>query len=154
MSKSAKGRVKCTPTKCRQYLRLILANVFSNVGLCGLVVGYAIIGALTFESLEANQESHMKEEIKQLREKCVQKLWNATLKYNVLFEPNWTREARETLKEFEQKVAGAAKTEGYDGKGTDKELQWSFSGALLYSVTVITTIGMFMICTTRVREGG
>lgn len=36
----------------------------------------------------------------------------------------------------------AAKLDGYDGKEVDDvERQWSVSGALLYSITVITTIG-------------
>lgn len=48
----------------------------------------------------------------------------------------------EQLRRFETNVVAAAKLEGYDGKDVfDAERQWSFSGALLYSVTVITTIG-------------
>ncbi len=36
----------------------------------------------------------------------------------------------------------ATKVEGYDGKEVDDaERQWSVSGSLLYSITVITTIG-------------
>ena len=41
------------------------------------------------------------------------------------------------------------KTDGYDGKEAvegdvvQEPSQWSLSGALLYSVTIITTIGMF-----------
>ena len=59
-----------------------------------------------------------------------------------MYRQNWTREASKVLKKFEQDVIRKAKTEGYDGQeGTDEASQWDFSGALLYSVTVITTIG-------------
>ena len=63
--------------------------------------------------------------------------------FNVLYRENWTREAGKVLKRFEQNVIRKAKTEGYDGSdsGDDSSVQWNFSGALLYSVTVITTIG-------------
>jgi hypothetical protein len=61
----------------------------------------------------------------------------------VLYEGKWKNLALEQLRKFETNVVAATKVEGYDGKDTrDADLQWSFSGALLYSVTVITTIGM------------
>ena len=63
--------------------------------------------------------------------------------FNVLYRENWTREAEKVLRRFEQNVIRKAKTEGYDGGDSedDSSVQWNFSGALLYSVTVITTIG-------------
>jgi hypothetical protein len=61
----------------------------------------------------------------------------------VLYEEEWSHRVHEELRKFETNVVAAAKMEGYDGKELrDSDLQWSFSGALLYSVTVITTIGM------------
>ena len=60
----------------------------------------------------------------------------------MLYRQNWTVEAGKVLKRFEKNVIHKAKTEGYDGgDDNDGNAQWGFSGALLYSVTVITTIG-------------
>ena len=60
----------------------------------------------------------------------------------MLYHDNWTREAHRVLRRFEQDVIRKAKMEGYDGhEGNDTVSQWNFSGALLYSITVITTIG-------------
>lgn len=44
------------------------------------------------------------------------------------------------LRRFEVTLVQAVRKEGYDGK-EDAQLQWSFTGALLYSIIVITTIG-------------
>lgn len=61
---------------------------------------------------------------------------------NVLYEQNWTTLVTEQLKRFETKVIEMSSQLGYNGRDPgDKDRQWSFSGALLYSVTVITTIG-------------
>ena len=64
--------------------------------------------------------------------------------FNVLYRENWTAAASKVIRKFELDVIRKAKNEGYDGQddgGTDATSQWDFSGALLYSVTVITTIG-------------
>ncbi|XP_022245756.1 potassium channel subfamily K member 18-like isoform X2 [Limulus polyphemus] len=69
-------------------------------------------------------------------------LWRITNKLNVLYEANWTLAVGGRLREFEQTVVNAVRNEGYDGREVEAlELQWSFPGALLYSLTVITTIG-------------
>jgi len=41
-------------------------------------------------------------------------------------------------------VVSATKNYNWDGKNK-VEAQWSFAGAMLYSVTVITTIGSFLV---------
>ena len=68
-------------------------------------------------------------------------LFNFAEKYNVLWRENWTIDAGKVLKRFEQEVIRKAKNDGYDGQDDKNKAQWNFSGALLYSVTVITTIG-------------
>jgi hypothetical protein len=54
---------------------------------------------------------------------------------------NWTSAVELELRKFEAIVAAAAKRDGYDGSSRETDMQWSFSGALLYSVSIITTIG-------------
>jgi hypothetical protein len=47
--------------------------------------------------------------------------------------------------DFKDEVVDAVKSMGWDGQEDmdETKLQWSFAGALLYAVTVITTIGSF-----------
>ncbi len=64
-------------------------------------------------------------------------------KFNVLWRDNWTSHASRVIRRYEELVIHKAKSEGYAG-GEEQDndtVQWNFSGALLYSVTVITTIG-------------
>ncbi|XP_035231532.1 TWiK family of potassium channels protein 7-like [Stegodyphus dumicola] len=132
------GVSKCS--KCRRYCRLIATFLFSHIGLCALVVGYSIIGAFTFEALEAGHEKTKRQLMLKERENVVINLWALTSKSNVLSEHNWTTLATETLQDFEITLVKAVRKEGYDGKD-ESPLQWTFSGALLYSIIVITTIG-------------
>ncbi|XP_034256919.1 potassium channel subfamily K member 3-like [Thrips palmi] len=123
-------------------LRSFFTHLFSNVGLFSLVGGYVLLGALLFESLEGGYEMNQRGSMKGHRDDCLRELWALTERFNVLYQENWTQQAQEQLRRFETRVVEATKVEGYDGKDPqDQDRQWSFSGALLYSVTVITTIG-------------
>lgn len=62
---------------------------------------------------------------------------------DVLQPENWTREVKDRLKEFEQNLLDAMKKDGWDGTETAGVTQWTFAGALFYSIIVITTIGKF-----------
>ncbi|KAF5306925.1 hypothetical protein FQA39_LY00155 [Lamprigera yunnana] len=57
---------------------------------------------------------------------------------NVLYEKNWTRLVTEQLKRFEKAVIESSRTEGISNISCT---QWTFGGALLYSLTLLTTVG-------------
>ncbi|KYB26169.1 hypothetical protein TcasGA2_TC034005 [Tribolium castaneum] len=57
---------------------------------------------------------------------------------NVLYEKNWTRLVTEQLKRFERAVVEAGKA---DGASNPAAPHWTFGGALLYSLTLLTTVG-------------
>lgn len=59
---------------------------------------------------------------------------------NVLYERNWTLLVHEQLRRFEGTIVAATRGGLVETLG-DRLPRWSFSEALLYSVTVITTIG-------------
>jgi len=61
-----------------------------------------------------------------------------SVRMHVLHELNWTKLVYEPLHKFETQIISTKNIQGYDSKNTE---QWSLTGALLYSVTVITTIG-------------
>ncbi|KAH8418683.1 hypothetical protein KR222_009631, partial [Zaprionus bogoriensis] len=140
-----------------QLLKLLL----SSPGLVLLVAAYSVLGALIFPLLEAPQDLSKSAAIAKSREDCLRELWIITEKLNVLYERNWTMLVHEQLRRFEGSIvaatrpgvaaasavaaagAGAGSASalghfGYDGGDTHS---WTFSEALLYSVTVITTIG-------------
>lgn len=77
------------------------------------------------------------------RIKTRDRLWEITQKFNVLEEEEWREQAAKEVKEFQKKVVEAF-IGGYEGRDVsqlNETSQWSFSGAFLYSLTVITTIG-------------
>ena len=91
--------------------------------------------------LESPYEVQLKNDVQVTRRFFVQRLWNLTLDLNVLHPENWTDMANEILGDYTKEVYIATKLKGWDGKDGETELQWTFAGSLLYSITVITTIG-------------
>lgn len=125
---------------CRSCFRKFAAFLFSHVGLCALVVGYSVLGAFAFRALEGPYEVRKASQVRALREQTVGRLWDVTAALNVLYKDNWTAAVNEHIRQFQLRLVAAVK-DGYDGKESGREQQWSFSGAFLYSLTVITTIG-------------
>jgi hypothetical protein len=80
------------------------------------------------------------EDITLAREKTRDRLWEITQQFNVLEEEEWRKQAAIEVLKFQGEVIEAF-GKGYDGTASYENSQWSFSGAFLYSLTVITTIG-------------
>ncbi|XP_054090288.1 AF4/FMR2 family member lilli [Zeugodacus cucurbitae] len=143
----------------------LLKVLFSPPGLVALVVGYSMLGACIFPLLEAPQDINTSAAIAKSREECLRELWIITEKLNVLYERNWSTLVHEQLRRFEDSIVAATRHTNnssysigmFGGSSTalrrygstfdastDAMLaptHWSFGEALLYSVTVITTIG-------------
>ncbi|XP_037091314.1 uncharacterized protein LOC119111611 [Pollicipes pollicipes] len=134
--------------RLRYYLKVFFTHLFSHVGLCGLVVGYSVIGAFLFEFLESRSAEETarptlprekRQEIDGFRARCLEDLWAFTMNCTVLRKANWTEQALPRLRQLEENIIGVVTSQRSNGRV--EVVEWSFSSALLYSVTVITTIG-------------
>ncbi|XP_041450179.1 uncharacterized protein LOC111079074 [Drosophila obscura] len=150
------AKKKSCPRRC---LGQLLKLVLSTPGLMLLVTLYSVLGALIFPLLEAPQDLTKSAAIAKSREDCLRELWIITEKLNVLYERNWTMLVHEQLRRFEGSIVAAtrqgaagigggasfqpasASALGHFGYDAGDPQSWTFSEALLYSVTVITTIG-------------
>ena len=81
----------------------------------------------------------------QVRDWHVNELWVWTTKLNVLDHQNWTAKAKELLTNLTREVFLSTTNKGFDGKSDFSTPRWNFAGALLYSVTVISTIGNYRL---------
>ncbi len=135
---------------CKKFTKFM----FSHIGLCGMVIAYCVAGGFIFAHLEQTNE---KQECTKAMDKyhpmannTVNKLWEVGKTFcdkkdddeNV---DNALKEIGKLVIQFRNDVLEL----GYDGtnctamgeEGSGVGYQWSFPGALLFSVTVVTTIG-------------
>uniref|UniRef100_A0AC35TZF4 Ion channel n=1 Tax=Rhabditophanes sp. KR3021 TaxID=114890 RepID=A0AC35TZF4_9BILA len=122
------------------FVKRIIAFFFSHVGLCALVVGYALLGAVVFRAVEGPHEQYVQSEMQLSRQNAVNIAWNATFRVNRLNKQQWQGIVFAQVRKFRKKSLWAIR-KGYDGKEYGVSAQWTFTGAFLYSLTVITTIG-------------
>ncbi|EFX83663.1 hypothetical protein DAPPUDRAFT_47647 [Daphnia pulex] len=118
--------------KVKEFTRKLIAFLFGHVGICGLVVGYIIMGAFAFMAIESEDQKRQYADVERVREATIQNLWNITHELNVLYPNEWNESVSIEVQLFQQKIVhDAATTTG----------AWSFSASFLYCLTVITTIG-------------
>ncbi|XP_033329528.2 TWiK family of potassium channels protein 18 [Megalopta genalis] len=138
-----KRRRKPWGERIADWTRALIAFLFSNVGIVCLVVGYTIAGAFLFTHIEGRNSMDIAGDVIRLRNMTAANLWELTSKENVFSERIWKTKVRAILENYQRKMVTAIKN-GYDG--ADENKRWSFAGAFLYSLTVITTIGYGNIC--------
>lgn len=98
-------------------------------------------GAFLFQYIEGASEIEARKNIVETRRHRIQTLWNLTCTLNLFEEEKWRTGVRRLLEDHQDFLVEAIRS-GYDGSDSaEVTKQWSFSGAFLYSLTVITTIG-------------
>ncbi|XP_034937662.1 potassium channel subfamily K member 1 [Chelonus insularis] len=128
--------------KIKDCCRKLVAFMCTQVGVGGLIVGYAIVGAIGFSNIELQTEYPHVEEMKELRKNFSEKLWSATAadrNVNILNKTAFERQTDGILKDFQQDVVEAIKYKGYNGKSV-KDV-WSLPAALMFCLSVFTMIG-------------
>ncbi|KAF5303260.1 hypothetical protein FQA39_LY09999 [Lamprigera yunnana] len=128
--------------KCKDYFRNFLAFMFSNVGIIGLVVGYTVAGAFIFINIEGDTEELLRRTISLQRDHKADVIWNVTIIINHFNETFWKKYVLQELEEYQVTITQAIKN-GFDGTDSvQTNVPWSFPGAFLYALTVITTIDL------------
>lgn len=137
-----------------------VAFLFSNLGLAAMVVAYSIMGGFLFRAIEAPAEQSTKYRVRAARQRgvdeigrlaaslCDRRRRRRSAPEMTSADPGDAARIAAVLLEFQGEVLHAVQELGWDGNDdvTESELQWSFAGALLYAVTVITTIGIHTCC--------
>lgn len=75
-----KRRRKTWVERIADWTRALIAFLFSNVGIVGLVVGYTIAGAFLFISIEGETSSDATDNVIRLRNLTAVTLWELTSK--------------------------------------------------------------------------
>jgi len=131
--------------RCKNCCKSLTTFIFSRVGLCLLVVAYAFGGGVVFQYLEGPTEGRVTQVVQRRLHITVEKLFNTSEQSKVLYKSNWTTMARQILEQYQQELVGQSKR-GYQGERIDDDTkQWNFPGAILYAITVITTIGKYFV---------
>ena len=120
--------------------------MFSRVGLFFVMIGYVALGGGLFQALEAGNEQKMRQSMSEELNSTLYKLWHVILRVNSYpyadKKGNFTLNATQELEKFEETVKKQVR-EGFDGRtGPDATNDWNFFGAILYAVTLVSTIGM------------
>lgn len=121
--------------------RKLVAFMCTQVGVGGLIVGYAIVGAFGFMMIEIQEDSpyaKLHQHVTSRRNTYALELWKRTagnLKVNVLDKRAFHNETDRILLDFQSELVAAVK-KGYNGL-TLEEL-WSFPAALMYCLSIFT----------------
>ncbi|CAF0868537.1 unnamed protein product [Didymodactylos carnosus] len=142
-----------TNSKTRSCLKKTAKFLFSHLGLVGLVVVYSVAGGFLFELLEQHEEmkncqqaqGDQQTSINQLKQTLVSYIqFNTTSSGADSTKDNMTtayQKIGSMLIDFRTNVLNITSTFKYEGQDCSEVNKWTFPGALLFSITVITTIG-------------
>ena len=134
--------------KALTYCKKFVAFLFSHIGLCSLMVAYAILGGTIFKASEGPFEIQTKVRVNNEREKTKNQILELATEMllNKKSRNDTGNEIDKLLHSFQTEVYIATDLHGFNNGGQDEletEEQWSFASSLLFAITVMTTIGKF-----------
>lgn len=135
------------------------ASPLTCLAICFLVLTYNLLGGFLFLVIEGNslaEETSVaasKPNLSQtqsgdLRSKTVERLWSITEDLNILYKENWTKLAAKELMDFQKVLIKSMQAGDIPNIAAHYETidyRWTFAGSFLYALTLITTIGKFII---------
>lgn len=113
--------------------------MFTQVGVGGLIVGYAALGALAFPLVEEVYENPTIEKANKLRNDTAEALWGVTEQVNMLNTTAWIVEFNKTLFTFQLGFTDLVR-QGYEIK-TPKDIWGDYPTALMFCLSVFSMIG-------------
>lgn len=141
-------------TFCR-CMKKFLLFLLSYVGITIIVVAYSIMGGFVFVALESSNEKNVNHKVLKIREKHLKNLSDALGNMNDTKKEIWRLHADKVMQQFQADIYDLISVEGWGGDDISQnktDPKWTFAGGLLYSVTVITTIGNGFIYSYRHRN--
>ncbi|KAI6240044.1 Potassium channel subfamily K member 18 [Aphelenchoides fujianensis] len=122
-------------TRVVNLVKRIIAFFFSHVGLCALVIGYALLGAVVFRAVEGPHEEYIQKEVSSARNRAINVAWNATFRVNKLDQSQWEKTVYAQVKLFQRKCMWAIPSR------IRREGARDIRPMDVHGLTVITTIG-------------
>lgn len=123
--------------KFKSFCRKTIAFMCTQVGVGGLIIVYALVGAFGFQSIEKNAPAQ-KYNCTLMRSRYAKELWMKASKHNVFNETAWKAEINETIKTFQDELTDMVQ-HGYDNRTLDEI--WSFPATLMFCLSVFSMIG-------------
>jgi len=138
------------------FVKTVLAFAFSQVGIILLCIVYAVVGANTFISMEnpAEEQRYLDKQqaakdITKATDYLCNNFWFLIKTNNTkrkLNETAFYEKAEADLRDHIMKITNAAADKGYDGEVEGWSYEWTFPNTLLFTITIMTTIGYGHIC--------
>lgn len=124
--------------KLKDCCRKLVAFMFTQVGVGGLIICYAIFGAFTFIALEVKYDNEGIRTVQKLRIEFAEGLWNATEQFNTLNTTAWVEEVNKYLTFYQGNFTDLVR-KGYESR-TPQEI-WTFPTALMFCLSIFSMIG-------------
>lgn len=112
--------------------------MFTQVGVGGVIVGYAICGAFAFQYIEKQHKNTGIDYVDKMRQETAEGLWNATEQFNMLNTSAWAEEVHNMLVVYQANFTDIVRN-GYE-KRTPEEI-WNFPTSLMFCLSIFSMIG-------------